>query len=154
MNVSKMSVLVTTRREPREHQDYPKIKPSIPLEWALEKTSRVVERLTRAKELYDAVFSGFQRKVLDSYKIRNVLRLYFMVKMSRELETAEAFLYLSEGRKVYEENFPRTARMLDEDPVGNIITLSQYMMEAKEPTRRTLTVQEVLARIEQKPEQS
>lgn len=120
----------------------------------MEKTNRVRERLVRARELYDAVFTGFQRKVLDSYRIRNILRLYFMVKMSREMETAEAFLYLSEGRKVYEENFPTTARMLDEDPVGNIITLAQYMLEAKEPTRRTLTVQEVLARLEEKSTQS
>jgi hypothetical protein len=114
----------------------------------LEKTNRVRERLTRARELYDVIFTGFQRKVLDSYKIRNILKLYFMVKMSREFETAEAFLYLTEATKVYHENFPRSARMLDEDPVGNIITLAQYMMEAKEPTRRTLSVQEVLAKIE------
>jgi hypothetical protein len=131
----------------------PKFYQSFGFEWALEKVSRVQERLTRAKELYDSVFTGFQRKVLDSYKIRNVLKLYFMVKMSRELETAEAFLYLTEAVRVYNENFPTTARMLDEDPVGNIITLAQYMMEAKEPTRRAIPTQEIIARIVQKNSQ-
>jgi len=43
---------------------------------------RVRERLKRASDLYDAVFTGFQRKVLDTYRIRNILRLYFMVKVS------------------------------------------------------------------------
>jgi hypothetical protein len=113
----------------------------------LEKANRVRERLKRSKELYDSVFSGFQRKVLDSYRIRNILRLYFMVKMSRELETAEAFFYLKEAVNVYNENFPTASRMLDEDPVGNIITLAQYMMEAKEPTRKAVTAQEVIANI-------
>jgi cellobiose-specific phosphotransferase system component IIA len=118
----------------------------------LEKTNRVKERLARSKELYDTVFSGFQRKVLDSYRIRNILKLYFMVKMSRELETAESFFYLTEAVKAYNESFPRSTRMLDEDPVGNVITLAQYMMEAKEPTRRTMTAQEVIARMLEKPE--
>jgi hypothetical protein len=125
---------------------------SFQLEWALEKANRVRERLKRSRELYDSVFSGFQRKVLDSYRIRNVLRLYFMVKMSRELETAEVFFYLTEAVKVYNESFPTTSRMLDEDPVGNIITLAQYMMEAKEPTRRAVTPQEVIANIIEKAE--
>ncbi len=118
----------------------------------MEKASRVRERLTRAKEIYESVFTGFQRKVLDSYKVRNVLRLYFMVKMSRELETAEAYFYLKEATDVYQDMFPRSSRMLDEDPVGNIITLAQYMMEAKEPTRRAPTTQEILAKVLEKAE--
>ncbi len=116
----------------------------------MEKTNRVRERLARSIELYDSVFTGFQRKVLDSYKIRNILKLYFMVKLSRELETAEAFFYLKEATKIYNETFPTTSRMLDEDPVGNIITLAQYMLEAKEPTRRASTPQEVMARLMEK----
>jgi len=118
----------------------------------LEKANRVRERLTRAKELYDSVFSGFQRKVLDSYRIRNILKLYFMVKVSREMETAEVFFYLKEAINVYNEIFPTSSRMLDEDPVGNIIMLAQYMMEAKEPTRRAAMPQEVIARMIQKTE--
>jgi hypothetical protein len=120
---------------------------------ALEKANRVRDRLARAKELYESVFSGFQRKVLDSYRIRNILRLYFMVKMSRELETAEVFFYLKEAAKVYNESFPAASRMLDEDPVGNIITLAQYMLEAKEPTRRAPLPQEIVARMLEKSEQ-
>jgi DNA modification methylase len=116
----------------------------------LEKASRVRERLARATELYESVFTGFQRKVLDSYRIRNILRLYFMVKMSKELETAEVFFYMREAVKAYNESFPTTSRMLDEDPVGNIITLAQYMMEAKEPTRRTPMPQELLAKLVEK----
>jgi hypothetical protein len=118
----------------------------------LEKANRVRERLKRSRELYDSVFSGFQRKVLDGYRIRNTLRLYFMVKMSRELETAEVYFYLREAVKVYNESFPTGSRMLDEDPVGNIITLGQYMMEAKEPTRKAVTPQEVIANIIEKAE--
>lgn len=118
----------------------------------MEKANRVRDRLTRAKELYDSVFTGFQRKVLDSYRIRNILKLYFMVKMSRELETAEVFFYLKEAVNVYNESFPTGSRMLDEDPVGNIITLAQYMMEAKEPTRKAVTAQEVIARVIEKAE--
>jgi hypothetical protein len=114
----------------------------------------VRDRLARAKELYETVFSGFQRKVLDSYRIRNILRLYFMVKISRELETAEAFFYLKEAVKVYNENFSASSRMLDEDPVGNIITLAQYMLEAKEPTRRAPLPQEIVARMLEKSEQN
>jgi hypothetical protein len=120
----------------------------------LEKANRVRDRLARAKELYETVFSGFQRKVLDSYRIRNILRLYFMVKISRELETAEAFFYLKEAVKVYNENFSASSRMLDEDPVGNIITLAQYMLEAKEPTRRAPLPQEIVARMLEKSEQN
>jgi hypothetical protein len=120
---------------------------------ALEKANRVSERLARSKELYDGVFSGFQRKVLDSYRIRNILKLYFMVKISRELETAEAFFYLKEAVKLYNGTFPAGSRMLDEDPVGNIITLAQYMMEAKEPTRRAPLPQELVARMLEKSEQ-
>jgi len=116
----------------------------------LEKANRVRERMQRAKELYDTIFSGFQRKVLDSYRIRNVLKLYFMVKMSRELETAETFFYLKEASNAYNELFPTSARMLDEDPVGNIITLAQYMMEAKEPTRKAPLPQEIVARMLEK----
>jgi len=120
----------------------------------LEKADRVRERLKRAKELYDSVFTGFQRKVLDSYRIRNVLKLYFMVKVSRELETAEVFFYLKEAVKAYNEAFPASSRMLDEDPVGNIITLAEYMMEAKEPTRRAPLPQEIVARVLEKSEQT
>ena len=120
----------------------------------MEKANRVRERLTRAKDLYDSIFSGFQRKVLDSYKIRNILKLYFMVKMSRELQTAEAFFYLKEAATVYNELFPTASRMLDEDPVSNIITLAQYMLEAKEPTRRAILPQEVIARMVEKTTQS
>ena len=119
----------------------------------MEKANRVSERLARSKELYDGVFSGFQRKVLDSYRIRNILKLYFMVKISRELETAEAFFYLKEAVKLYNGTFPAGSRMLDEDPVGNIITLAQYMMEAKEPTRRAPLPQELVARMLEKSEQ-
>jgi hypothetical protein len=120
---------------------------------ALEKANRVSERLARSKELYDGVFSGFQRKVLDSYRIRNILKLYFMVKISRELETAEAFFYLKEAVKLYNGTFAAGSRMLDEDPVGNIITLAQYMMEAKEPTRRAPLPQELVARMLEKSEE-
>lgn len=96
------------------------------------------ERLKRATELYDSVFTGFQRKVLDSYRIRNILKLYFMVKMSREFETAEAFFYMKEATTLYNDMFSTSARMLDEDPVGNICMLAQYMMEAKEPPRKPM----------------
>ena len=116
----------------------------------MEKANRVRERLQRAKELYESIFSGFQRKVLDSSRIHNILKLYFMVKMSRELETAETFFYLKEAANVYNETFPTSSRMLDEDPVGNIITLAQYMMEAKEPTRKAPLPQEIVARILEK----
>jgi hypothetical protein len=118
----------------------------------MQKAGRVRERLIRAKEIYESVFTGFQRKVLDSYRVRNILKLYFLVKMSRELETAEAYFYLNEATHVYQEMFPRGSRMLDEDPVGNIITLAEYMMEAKEPTRHAVTPQEVLAGILEKAE--
>ncbi len=104
----------------------------------MEKSERVRERLKRAIELYDTVFTGFQKKVLDSYRVRNILKLYFMVKMSREFETAEAFFYLKEATGLYNETFSTSSRMLDEDPVGNITTLAQYMMEAKEPSRKTI----------------
>ncbi len=103
----------------------------------MEKAERVRERLSRAIGLYESIFSRFQRKVLDSHRIGNILKLYFMVKLSREFETAEAFFYLKEATDLYNASFPTSARMLDEDPVGNIITLAQYMLEAKEPTRRT-----------------
>ena len=93
------------------------------------------ERLNRASDLYDAVFSGFQRRVLDTYRVRNVLRLYFLVRVSKELETAEAFFYIKEATKLYNEVFSKGSRLLDEDPVGNIITLAQYLMETKKPTR-------------------
>ena len=120
----------------------------------MEKAGRVRERLTRANEIYESVFTGFQRKVLDSYKVRNILKLYFMVKMSRELETAEAYFYLKEATGVYSEMFARGSRMLDEDPVGNIITLAEYMMEAKEPTRHAATPEEVLAKVLEKAEEA
>lgn len=94
------------------------------------------ERLKRAIELYDSVFTGFQKRVLDSYRVRNILKLYFMVKMSREFESAEAFFYLREATNLYNEMFSTSVRMLDEDPVGNIVMLAQYMMEAKEPPRK------------------
>jgi len=96
---------------------------------------KVKERLNRASDLYDAVFSGFQRRVLDTYRVRNILRLYFLVKVSKELETAEAFFYIKEATKLYNEVFGKGSRLLDEDPVGNIITLAQYLMETKKPTR-------------------
>jgi len=96
---------------------------------------RVKERLNRASVLYDAVFTGFQKRVLDSYRIRNILRLYFLVKVSKELETAETFFYIKEAIKLYDEIFSKGSRLLDEDPVGNIITLAQYLMETKKPTR-------------------
>jgi len=96
---------------------------------------RVRERLNRASDLYDAVFTGFQKRVLDSYRIRNILRLYFLVKVSKELETAETFFYIKESIKLYDEIFSKGSRLLDEDPVGNIITLAQYLMETKKPTR-------------------
>lgn len=96
---------------------------------------RVKERLNRASDLYDAVFSGFQRRVLDTYRVRNILRLYFLVKVSKELETAEAFFYIKEATKLYNDVFGKGSRLLDEDPVGNIITLAQYLMETKKPTR-------------------
>ena len=96
---------------------------------------RVKERLNRASDLYDAVFTGFQKRVLDSYRIRNILRLYFLVKVSKELETAETFFYIKESIKLYDEIFSKGSRLLDEDPVGNIITLAQYLMETKKPTR-------------------
>jgi len=96
---------------------------------------RVRERLKRSSDLYEAVFTGFQRRVLDTYRVRNILRLYFMVKVSKELETAEAFFYIREAVKLYNEIFSKGSRLLDEDPVGNIITLAQYLMEAKQPTR-------------------
>jgi len=96
---------------------------------------RVKERLNRASDLYDAVFTGFQKRVLDSYRIRNILRLYFLVKVSKELETAETFFYIKEAIKLYDEIFSKGSRLLDEDPVGNIITLAQYLMETKKPTR-------------------
>ena len=99
------------------------------------KVERVRERLKRAGDLYDAVFTGFQKRVLDTYRVRNILRLYFMVKVSKELETAEAFFYIKEAAKLYSEIFSKSSRLLDEDPVGNIITLAQYLMEAKQPTR-------------------
>lgn len=96
---------------------------------------KVKERLSRASDLYDAVFTGFQKRVLDSYRIRNILRLYFLVKVSKELETAETFFYIKEAIKLYSELFSKGSRLLDEDPVGNIITLAQYLMETKKPTR-------------------
>lgn len=136
----------------RRNTGYSKFNPSIPLERALEKANRVRERLQRAKELYESIFSGFQRKVLDNNRIRNLLKLYFMVKMTRELETAETFFYLKEAVNVYNEMFPTASRMLDDDPVGNIITLAQYMMEAKEPTRKAPLPQELVARMLAKAE--
>jgi len=112
----------------------------------LQKASRVRERLERAKELYESVLSGFQR-VMDSHAIPNIMKIYFMVKVSRESETAETFFYLKEASKVYNEMFPTPWRLRDEDPVGNIIELARYMMEAKEPTRHAVTPDEVMARI-------
>jgi hypothetical protein len=117
---------------------------------ALEKVNQLHDRITRARELYNSVFPGFQQKGIDSYKIRNILKLYSMVKPSRELETAEAFPFLTEAVKVYNEQFPTTAKMLDEDPVGNIITLAQYIMKAKEPSRRGIATEEVMAKMVQK----
>jgi hypothetical protein len=119
----------------------------------MQKINRVRERLRRANELYDSIFSAFQRKVLDSSRIRNVLKLYFMVKMSRELETAEAFFYLREATRLYNDSFSASTRMLDDDPVGNVITLAQYMMEAKEPTRQAATTEELMAMIIDKPDE-
>ena len=116
----------------------------------MEKVNQLRDRLTRSRELYNTVFASFQRKGIDSYKIRNILRLYLIVKPSRELETAEAFPFLTEAVKVYNEQFPTTAKMLDEDPVGNVITLAQYIMEAKEPSRRGIATEEVMAKMMQK----
>lgn len=116
----------------------------------MEKVNQLYDRLTRARELYNSVFASFQRKGIDNYKIRNILRLYLMVKPSRKLETAEAFPFLTEAVKVYNEQFPTTAKMLDEDPVGNVITLAQYIMEEKEPSHRAIPTQEVMARMVQK----
>ena len=116
----------------------------------MEKVNQLHDRLTRARELYNSVFANFQSKGNDSYKIRNILKLYLKVKPSRELETAEAFPFLTEAAKIYNEHFPTTAKMLDEDPVGNIITLAQYIMEAKEPSRRGIATEEVMARMVQK----
>ena len=116
----------------------------------MEKVNQLRDRLTRSRELYNTVFASFQRKGIDSYKIRNILKLYSMVKPSRELETAEAFPFLTEAVKLYNEQFPTTAKMLDEDPVGNVITLAQYIMEAKEPSRRGIATEEVMAKMVQK----
>ena len=85
--------------------------------------------------------------MLDRCAIQNIMKIYFMVKISRESETAETFFYLKEATRVYNESFLIAWKMLDEDPVGNMITLAQYMMEAKEPTRHAVTPSEVVAKI-------
>ena len=112
----------------------------------MQKAIRVCERLQRAKELYESVTSGFQR-AMDSHAVSNIMKIYFMVKISRETETAEAFFYLQEAAKLYKDTFTAGSRIQDEDPVGNIISLAQYMMEAKEPTRRVATTEEIMAKI-------
>jgi hypothetical protein len=114
---------------------------------ALQKACRVRDRLERATELYKSVFSDFEHGVLDRCAIQNIMKIYFMVKISRESETAETFFYLKEATRVYNESFLTAWKMLDEDPVGNMISLAQYMMEAKEPTRHAVTPSEVVARI-------
>jgi len=113
----------------------------------LQKACRVRDRLERATELYKSVFSEFEQGVLDRHAIQNIMKIYFMVKISRESETAETFFYLKEAFRVYNESFLTAWKMLDEDPVGNMISLAQYMMEAKEPTRHAVTPSEVVARI-------
>jgi len=85
--------------------------------------------------------------MLDRRAIQNIIKIYFMVKISRESETAEMFFYLKEAAKVYKETFLSNWKNLDDDPVGNIISLAQYMMEAKEPTRHAITPGEVVAKI-------
>ena len=119
------------------------------VEWivALQKACRVRDRLERATELYKSVFSEFEQEVLDRHAIQNIMKIYFMVKISRESETAETFFYLKEALRLYNEAFVTAWKMLDEDPVGNMISLAQYMMEAKEPTRHAVTASEVVARI-------
>jgi len=117
----------------------------------LQKTCRVLDRLERATELYKSVFSDFEQgpsnHVQDSHAINNILKIYFMVKISRESETAETFFYLKEAARLYKETFLTSWKTLDEDPVGNVINLAQYMMEAKEPTRRSVTPGEVVAKM-------
>ena len=113
----------------------------------MQKACRVRDRLERATELYKSVFSGFEQGVLDRHAIQNIMKIYFMVKISRESETAETFFYLKEALRLYNEAFVTAWKMLDEDPVGNMIALAQYMMEAKEPTRHAVTASEVVARI-------
>jgi len=85
--------------------------------------------------------------MLDRHAIQNIIKIYFMVKISRDSETAETFFYLKEAARVYNETFLIAWKMLDEDPAGNVISLAQYMMEAKEPTRHAVTPSEVVARI-------
>jgi len=65
----------------------------------LQKAIRVCEGLQRANELYESVTSGFQR-AMDSHAVSDIMRIYFMVKVSRENETAEAFFYLQEAAKL------------------------------------------------------
>lgn len=117
----------------------------------LQKTCRVLDRLERATELYKSVFSDFEQvldsQVLDSHAISNILKIYFMVKISRESETAETFFYLKEAARVYKETFLTSWKTVDEDPVSNVINLAQYMMEAKEPTRHSVTPGEIVARL-------
>ena len=116
----------------------------------MQKACRVLDRLERATELYKSVFSDFEgpsSQVQDSHAISNILKIYFMVKISRESETAETFFYLKEAARLYKETFLTSWKTLDEDPVGNMINLAQYMMEAKEPTRRSVTPGEVVARM-------
>jgi len=121
--------------------------PDSELSVALQKACRVRDRLERATELYKSVFSEFEQGILDRHAIQNIMKIYFMVKISRESETAETFFYLKEALRAYNEAFVTPWKMLDEDPVGNMISLAQYMMEAKEPTRHAITASEVVARI-------
>jgi hypothetical protein len=116
----------------------------------LEKVNQIQDRLARARELYNSVFASFQRKGVDSYKIGNILKLYPLVKAARDIETSEALPFLTEAARTYNEQFPTNAKMLDEDPVGNVITLAQYMMEAKEPSHRAIATEEVMAKMVQK----
>ena len=118
----------------------------------MQKVCRIRDRLERATELYKTVFSDFAHEVQDRHAIQNIMKIYFMVKISRESETAETFFYLKEAARAYNEAFLAAWKMLDEDPVGNIITLAQYMLEAKAPTRHAVTASEVVARIMQNSE--
>ncbi|MFQ6087938.1 MAG: hypothetical protein ACE5K0_03435 [Candidatus Methanofastidiosia archaeon] len=71
-------------------------------------------------KLYRKVFNVEERKLYDGSSIENKLRIAKLLLEERPEDLEER---LMNGRKMYKESFSRFSRFLDDNSVGNILTI-------------------------------
>ncbi len=88
----------------------------------------IESNIKHASAIYKKAFNRFQRGVLDGNPVKTILRISML--MNNGYPPKDVEVAMEEAVQIYSRSFGATS-WLDEDSIGNIITIAEFLLAKK-----------------------